>query len=147
MQEQDGLDQSKDQRGDETQSHHGPATLDDLLVGDSHTQIPDQVADAVEAVDSERERNEVLDQELSSHWQSSEGGSNRSGLEVPTQQRCDEVRSGESIETSRKESTGDTVGSGKVPSDLGAVDRKVRGDRAAETLLCQQLGRISGVRR
>jgi hypothetical protein len=85
MQEQDRLDQSKNERGDGSQSHHGPTALDDLLVGDSRTQIPDQVADTVEAVDREGERNEVLDEELSSHWESSEGSSNRSGLEVPTQ--------------------------------------------------------------
>lgn len=147
IREQDRLDQSKDERSDGSQSHGSPAALDDLLVGQSPSKIPNQVADAVEAVEGEGESNNVLGEELSSHGQGTEGSSDRSGLKVPSQQRSDKVSGSESVETARENGTGDTVGGRQIPGDLRAVDREMRGDRTVETLLGQQLGGISVTRR
>lgn len=100
------------------------------------------MADAIEAVEREGESNNVLGEELGSHGKGTEGSSDRGRLKVPSQQRSNEVSSSESVETARKNETGDTVGGRQVPGDLRAVDREVRGNRTVEPLLSQQLGGI-----
>lgn len=55
-------------------------------------------------------------------------------LQVPPQQRGRQVRRREDVHAAREHAAGDAVERGPVPGDLGAVDGKVRGDGAVQTL-------------
>lgn len=137
---------SKEKSASNTQAHHGPAGPDDLLVGDSATKIPHQVTQAVHAVESERESQGALDKNLGGDGKSSESGDQGGRFQVPPKQRSGKVGGREKVQASRQSNTGDTVETTGVPGNLRAIDGKVRGDGASQSLLLKDLGRVGSVR-
>lgn len=138
--------ESESKGAEDAQPHHSPTRLDDLLVGDSPTKIPDQVADSVEAVVGERKSHKTLEKNLGNNGKSSESSGHGGRLQMPAKQRRGEVCSRVKIQRTRKGESGNTVKTTADPSDLGAVDGKVRGNGTVQTLLRKDLGRVRGVR-
>lgn len=135
----------KDKSTQGTQAHDCPARLDDLLIGDSTTKIPNQVADTVHAVVDEGEGHQTLEADLGDERKGSEGSGHGGGFEVPAQHGSGEVCSRVEVQAAGEDETGDTVSATADPGDLGTVDGKVRRDRAILALLGEDLSRIRGV--
>lgn len=137
--------ESKNESAKSTQTHHSPAGLDDLGVGKSSTSIPNQVAHTVHAVVGERQGHGSLQGNLGDNRESGESGGGGGRAQIPTEHGRGEVGRGIEVETSGQRNTGDTVDTTADPCDLGTVDAKVGRDRAVETLLGEELGRVGGV--
>lgn len=80
------------------------------------------MSDPVEAVEGERERNSKLRKDLQKY----RPGSKRSGqgcrVEVPPEERGDQVGGAEGVEPAREGHAGDTIGDGEDGGDLRLVD-------------------------
>lgn len=100
---------------------------------------------AVEAVVGEGKCNAELEEELGGHRKGTESGRDGCRLEVPAQQWGGKVRSSEDVQTTGEDGSRNTVKSTAVPGDLGAVDGKVGRNRAVQTLLGEDLGRVGSV--
>lgn len=85
------LQKRKEKGTQGTQAHDCPTRLDDLLVGNSTSKIPHQVAHTVHAVVDEGEGHNGLEADLGEERKSGKSGGHGSGLEVPAQQRRDQV--------------------------------------------------------
>lgn len=138
-------DESKSNRTGNAQTHDSPARADDGRVVQGTTQIPGQVAETVHAVVGEGEGQGGLEQNLGSDGKSTHGSNHGGRLQVPAEGGRGEVGSGPQVESTGEGNTGDTVQGGTDPADLGLVDAQVRGDRAVQALLSQDLGRVLSV--
>ena len=85
------LDKSQEEAGNNTDTNNSPTSNLDLLVCDSLTHIPHQMAQTVERVVSEREAGDKLGQDGKSSRPSSKASSQRGRLEVPAKSRSDQV--------------------------------------------------------
>ena len=85
------LDQSQDEAGDNADTNNSPTSNLDLLVRNTLTHIPHQMAQTVERVVSEREASNQLCQNGKSGGPSSERSSKTGGLKVPAEGRSDQV--------------------------------------------------------
>lgn len=100
---------------------------------------------AVEAVESNGHSQAEFDQDLGQQWQRTKGSRNRRRFQMPADDGGNQVSGGIDIESARGDRASDTVQSTGVPGDLGAVDGQVRSDRAVQTLLRKNLGRVGCV--
>ena len=64
--------ESESKGTEDAQAHHSPTRLDDLLVGNSPTKIPDQVTDSVKAVVGEGKSHNTLEKDLGDNGKGSE---------------------------------------------------------------------------
>lgn len=103
------------------------------------------MSQAVQGVVDKWESHGALESGLGEERQCAERRGQRGGLEVPTEQGRGKVRGCEKVEAARQSNTGETVGSAANPGDLRLVDGKVGGNRAVQTLLGKDLGRIRSI--
>lgn len=85
------LHENQSQSRHRSQSDGGPSSHDDLFVRHGGTGVPDQMSDTVPAVVGERERQEGFDQDLGEDGPGRKAGGDGGALEVPAEQRGDEV--------------------------------------------------------
>lgn len=133
------LHERQKQASESAESDHSPSRNLDLLVRNAPSQIPHQMPEPVEAVESKREADDQLRQELGRHGPGRERGRQGRALQVPSQNRCHQVCGSEDVEPAAQHAPGDAVEGGSVPGDLRTVDAEVRGDGAVQTLLCEDL--------
>ena len=112
-----------------------PPTPDDLLVRETHTNIPHQMPYAIEAVKEEGKREEGLQSHLDNRWPSGNSCHHGLRLEVPSERGRGEVRDAEYVEGAGKSDSSDAIEATGEPGDLWAVDGKVGRDGSLETLL------------
>ncbi len=126
-------------RAENTQRHHRPSRLNNLLIRDQMRSIPRQMPQPVQAMEGEREREERFRSNLQDQWPSSKRGRNGRALHVQTDVWCDEVEGAEDVEGAAEGAAGDAVEAGEVPGDLGIVDGEMGGDGAVEALAGEDL--------
>lgn len=130
---------SQIQRAHNTGANDGPPGDDDLLVRECGARVPDQMAQAVEAVQGEGHGEESLKTDFQGDGQGAERGGHAGGFQVPAEQRGDEVGSAEDVDRARQRAAGDTIQCGQVPRYLRSVDSQVWRDRAVEALGCEDV--------
>lgn len=86
------------QRTHNAQSHDRPSGGNDLLVRELGADVPDQMSDAVEAVEGKGNGEEGLDQHFHHEGQGGEAGSERGRLEVPANQGRHEIGRTEDVQ-------------------------------------------------
>ena len=85
------LDEGQEEAGNNTQSNNSPSSNLNLLVGDSLTHIPHQMAQTIERVVGEREASNQLGEDGKSSRPCSERSSKTGRLEVPAESRSNQV--------------------------------------------------------
>ena len=91
--------------------------------------------DAVQAVESERQSQRNLGQDLGDNRPGRERSSNYGRFNVPSQHWGDQVQSAVEVEDAADRAARDAVQGGEVPGDLGTVDGEMRRDGAVEALV------------
>lgn len=130
---------------DERAGPDNPAPLDNLRLGEAEGEIVGQVADTVEEVEGEGPGDEELETTLGGEREGTESGDEGLALDVPAEEGRDEVGAKVDVESGRETTAGDTgPDGGAEPGLLHLVDCQVRGDGAAEALLCEKLEAILG---
>lgn len=81
------LHEGQAQRGDNTQTHDRPPSLDDLLVGDGAARVPSQMSQSIEAVEGEGEDEEGLESDLCEDRKRGKARGERGGFQVPAEER------------------------------------------------------------
>ena len=95
---------------------------------------------AIKAVEDERKRQRSLESDLRDERQRRKAGHQRRAVPVPAQQRCHQIPEAKDVEAARQHAARDAVQCRRVPGDLRAVDGQVRGHRACEPLLREDVG-------
>ena len=103
--------------------------------------------DAVPRMKRKRPRDPKLHDALAHGAEAAEPLGHGRGLEVPAQQRRNQVRGAENVEAAREDAAGDAVEAGRVPGYLGLVDGEVRGDGAVAALGDEDGVLVRGLRR
>ena len=116
------------------QRHHHPPRHLHLAIPHLAARIPNQMADAVESMERERQRDAELDQRLGRGAAAGNPLRQRRRLEVPAQQRRGQVRGPEDVDPARERAARDAVQRRQVPGHLRAVDGQVRADGSVEPL-------------
>ncbi|OSS46828.1 hypothetical protein B5807_09059 [Epicoccum nigrum] len=127
------------QRCNNCQTNNRPSSPDNLLVGETDTNIPQQVPHAVERVEEHGEREEALQRHFGSRGPRRDGRDHRGGLKVPSGVGCGEVCETEEVQRAGQRNASDAVERGRVPGDLRAVDGQVGRDGAVQALLAEDL--------
>lgn len=117
--------QRKHKGRNSTQADCSPASHNDLLVRQLLAQVPDQVADAIEAMESHWQRRRELNQELSSDGERAKRSRNGRRTQLPAKERRRKIRHGEEVERTGTDKARDSVEHTRVPGDLWTVDRQV----------------------
>ena len=104
------------------------------------------MADTVHAVVGERKGQGSLEEDLGSEGEGTHGSDHGGRLEVPTESGRGKVGSSPKVQGAGESHTSDTVEGTADPADLGPVDAKMRGNRAAKTLLNENPVGVLGVR-
>lgn len=104
------------------ESDNRPPCADDLLVRETNTNIPQQMPDAIEAVEEHGESKEALERNLRRRGPRRDCRDHARGLKVPSRVRRSEVRKAEEVERAAKGNASDAVQRRGVPGDLRAVD-------------------------
>ena len=133
------LQQSQSTRRNRRQSEHSPTRLIHGLVCDHARGIPNQMSDAVEAMEVELEGDEEFCRKLERYGPRGEAGGQDGALDVPSEVGCGEVQSAVDVKAAAQDGAGDAVVDGQVPGDLWAVDAEMRRDGAVQTLLDEDL--------
>lgn len=111
-----------------------------LALGESNTQVVDQVLDAVDKVEGKGESKSELDGALDDEGQGSEAGSQRGALDVEAQERGGEICGEVDVGGAGEHAAGDTgPGGGAEPGLLHLVDAQVGGDGAVQALVDEDL--------
>ncbi|KAI9777252.1 MAG: hypothetical protein M1839_008982 [Geoglossum umbratile] len=131
------LYQRQGNRACHRQAHNCPPRPYNLLIQQLLPGIPDQMPNAIPAVIRKRQADKVLGSDLCGNGPGGKGGGDALGLEVPAEERGDEVGGGEEVERAAEERAADAVEGRAVPGDLRAVDGEVGRDGAAFALLGQ----------
>lgn len=113
-----------------------------MLVGQLLAQIPDQVTDAIEAVESHRQRGRELNQELRRDGQRTKRSRNGRGAQLPAEQRRRKIPHGKEVQRTGTDEARDSVEHTRVPSDLGTVDGQMRRNGPSQALLSEELAGI-----
>ena len=133
------LEEDVVQRRNNRQPNNRPPSPDNLLVGETDTDIPQQVPHAVERVEEHGEREEALQRHLGSRGPRRDGRNHRGGLKVPSGVGRGQVCETEEVQRARERDARDAVERGRVPGDLRAVDGQVGRDGAVQALLAEDL--------
>jgi len=104
------------------QTDRGPSCHNDLLVRHGRTSIPDQMSNTVQAVVSKWVCRERLEEDLCEDGQAGETSGEGCALQMPAEQRCDEVCGAKGVDPDRERGACDTVEHRHVPCYLWPVD-------------------------
>jgi hypothetical protein len=113
---------SQVKRTGNSETNNSPSGSDDGLIRELPAGIPDQVTNAVPAVEGEGHGNDELGSYLEQHRPGTKGGGHRGALEVPAEERSGEVGGAEDVHAAGERGARDTVQTREVPGDLWAVD-------------------------
>jgi hypothetical protein len=127
-------------RRNNRKSNNRPPSADNLLVREPNTDIPQQVPDAVEAVEEHGESKEALERNLRRRGPRRDRRDHARRLKVPSRVWRSEVRETEQVQRAAERDARDAVQRRRVPGDLRAVDGEVGRDGTLEALLCEDLG-------
>lgn len=137
----------QDRRPRHGQADNRPPRPLHLLVTQLPAHIPNQMPDAIEAMKRKREGS----RELSGHLQRDGPSAKRRGhagrLQMPAEQRRDQIRGAEEVEAPAEHRAGDPVQRRAVPRDLRLVDGQVRRHGPVQALLDEDVVRVGGADR
>lgn len=133
------LEEDVVQRCRHGESNDRPARPDDLLVGETDTNVPGQMPDTVQRVEEEGKGEEALKGKLSRCGPSRNSRNQRCRLEVPSSVRRKEVGESKQIQRAAESDASDSVQRRGVPGDLRPVDGQVGRNGASEALLAENL--------
>ena len=139
------LKQSQRERTHNTQPHHRPPRLRNLLIRDRLPHIPHQMPHPVQTVKGKRPRDQGLRHELDRQRQPAKRRCQRRALEVPAGEGRDQVGRAEDVQTAGEHRARDAVQDRGNPSDLALVDGEVGRDGAFEPLVFEDA--VGGVGR
>lgn len=97
------------------------------------------MSQSVKAVECEGHRERELGRDLGDNRPRRERRRHGRRVQVPAEERRNEVRRAENVEAARQHGTSDTVQNGQDPGDLGLVDAQVRAARAVLALRDEDL--------
>lgn len=102
------------------------------------------MSNAIEAMERERQCKRELRRNLRSYWPRAKRCRHGSRLEVPAEQRSDEVADAKDVECAGERGTCEAVCDGCVPGDLGAVDGEMGGSGTMSALVDENLVGVCG---
>lgn len=103
------------------------------------TEIPHQVSNTIEGVESEWESHSSLGKHFHGNWQSSKCRNNRGRVERNRQKRGGSVSTRQRVESTSHSNTGDSVETRQHPGELWLVDGQVWGHRTVLSLCNKDL--------
>jgi hypothetical protein len=129
------LHERQSQRAHHAQPHDGPPSINNLLIRQGRTRIPDQMPNAVQAVKSKRKGDEHLGQDFGEDGPSGEACCQGSALEVPAEHWGDEVCGTKEVDAAAEGGAGDAIEGRGVPCYLRSVDAEMGGDLCVSGLV------------